>query len=42
MIQTIKKQLKKNINVLLFDEVESTNNICKEIGYYCGFFCNDI
>ena len=32
MIQTIKKQLKKNINVLLFDEVESTNNICKEIG----------
>lgn len=31
MIQTIKKHLKQNIDVKLFDEVDSTNNICKEI-----------
>lgn len=32
MIQAIKKQLKEDINIKLFDEVDSTNNICKEIG----------
>lgn len=32
MIQTIKKQLNEDVNIKLFDEVDSTNNICKEIG----------
>lgn len=32
MVQTIKKYLKENIDIELFDEVDSTNNICKEIG----------
>ena len=32
MIQTIKKYLKEEIDIEMFDEVESTNNICKEIG----------
>ena len=32
MIHIIKSYLHENINIKLFDEVDSTNNICKEIG----------
>ncbi len=31
MIQTIKTHLKQNIDIKLFDEVDSTNNVCKDI-----------
>lgn len=31
MIQTINKHLKQNIDIKLFDEVDSTNNVCKKI-----------
>lgn len=32
MIQTIKNYINQDLDVLLFDEVDSTNNICKELG----------
>lgn len=32
MSQTIKNLIDENIDILLFDEVDSTNNVCKKIG----------